>query len=283
MCVSPCQAAYTFDAGPNAVIYTLKEHKLDVLACLLRHFPPADGVSLDTFVAKPGLGAEAAAHSVPAALDCSPEDASPGAVRHVYITKVRRTQRRSRLRSNRRVTPTPYLARLHSSSNSPCSFSLSFRSHRGKIASCSRSRVEGRGSWRTRRPSPTWRPASHGRTREVGLPCKEGRSEGRSEGEGAGARPSPRPSPRVCGEDRTVSFARLRRGPRARLRPTSHVGNRNRRCTLCAPDRRSPGAAPRIPGTMKKIWIAATYCACFTALGLCIASLGCVASDGRSP
>jgi diphosphomevalonate decarboxylase len=33
-------AGYTFDAGPNAVIFTLKKDAAHVLAVLLAHFPP---------------------------------------------------------------------------------------------------------------------------------------------------------------------------------------------------------------------------------------------------
>eukprot|EP01052_Picozoa_sp_SAG31_P033430 SAG31_NODE_3777_length_3892_cov_2.842605_2_plen_265_part_00 len=36
-----CIAAYTFDAGPNAVIYCLEEHMHELLANLLALFPPA--------------------------------------------------------------------------------------------------------------------------------------------------------------------------------------------------------------------------------------------------
>ncbi|KNC96337.1 diphosphomevalonate decarboxylase [Spizellomyces punctatus DAOM BR117] len=37
------RAAYTFDAGPNAVLYILKEHVPEVLALVNRFFPPPEG------------------------------------------------------------------------------------------------------------------------------------------------------------------------------------------------------------------------------------------------
>jgi diphosphomevalonate decarboxylase len=38
-------AGYTFDAGPNAVIYTLAPHAPTVLAALLSHFPASSDVA----------------------------------------------------------------------------------------------------------------------------------------------------------------------------------------------------------------------------------------------
>ena len=39
----PMQAAYTFDAGPNAVIYALSSEIPQLLAFLLHFFPPSAG------------------------------------------------------------------------------------------------------------------------------------------------------------------------------------------------------------------------------------------------
>jgi len=72
----PIKAAYTYDAGPNAVIYTLKENVKDIIELVVKYFPQAgqfkdpfglfgkDGVQgkvvdgFNTAVAKPfGVGA----------------------------------------------------------------------------------------------------------------------------------------------------------------------------------------------------------------------------------
>lgn len=87
-------AGYTFDAGPNAVIFALRQDAAQVLAVLLSHFPaPATAGAGAPFVsgsALAGLQAEAEAllPGLPAALACPAGAAQPGGVRHVYATTV---------------------------------------------------------------------------------------------------------------------------------------------------------------------------------------------------
>jgi diphosphomevalonate decarboxylase len=56
-------AAYTFDAGPNAVIYSTKATEPELLRWILYFFPPAHGQALEDYCAKPALLATAGVHS----------------------------------------------------------------------------------------------------------------------------------------------------------------------------------------------------------------------------
>ena len=82
------QAAYTFDAGPNAVVYTRAEDVPAVLAMMLQHFPPPEGTPVSTFVSRPDVAEAASAAEGPEALRCKEGGASPGAVQKVYVSTV---------------------------------------------------------------------------------------------------------------------------------------------------------------------------------------------------
>ena len=81
------QAAYTFDAGPNAVIYVRREHVAHVLAVLLNHFPAADDSAIVT--PRADLVASVRATPVPASLVCDADRVLHGAIGHIYHTSVR--------------------------------------------------------------------------------------------------------------------------------------------------------------------------------------------------
>lgn len=91
-------AGYTFDAGPNAVIFTTKDHAATVLAALLDHFPaplePDAGAAFGAgggYVSSPELAAAATSliPSLPPSVACPPGGkAEPGSVRHIYVTSV---------------------------------------------------------------------------------------------------------------------------------------------------------------------------------------------------
>jgi diphosphomevalonate decarboxylase len=83
------RVGYTFDAGPNAVLFTLRNWAPEVLAVMLSHFPPNELVA-QPFVDDQTLLQKAleAAASLPPTLICSSSNIASGSVRHIYVTSV---------------------------------------------------------------------------------------------------------------------------------------------------------------------------------------------------
>ncbi len=83
-------AGYTFDAGPNAVLFTESAAVAAALLAALRaHFPPAEPAGWATGSTLAEIEAAAAAGApLAAALACAPADAAPGALAHVYATEI---------------------------------------------------------------------------------------------------------------------------------------------------------------------------------------------------
>jgi len=79
---------YTFDAGPNAVLITLKQHMPMVLAAVNAHFPPRRPIE-DTMRSKPEVIAAARAAALPPALAANyPLAPQRDAVGYIYHTDV---------------------------------------------------------------------------------------------------------------------------------------------------------------------------------------------------
>lgn len=80
------RAGYTFDAGPNAVVYTLAEYLPEVTALLLKFFPPAEGQELKDYINK-SIDTTSLALD-PALLEaCQGKTPQPGMVKYFYQTQ----------------------------------------------------------------------------------------------------------------------------------------------------------------------------------------------------
>ena len=74
-----------FDAGPNAVVYTLEEYLPEVTALLLKFFPPARGQDMKDYVNKP---VDASVTLDPALIKaCEGKTPQPGTVKYFYQTQ----------------------------------------------------------------------------------------------------------------------------------------------------------------------------------------------------
>lgn len=82
------RAAYTFDAGPNAVIYTLDAHVDDLLAMAALHFPAPNGNN-DKYCNAPQRLSAAPAVSAELAARYAATGHAPraGDVKYVFVTK----------------------------------------------------------------------------------------------------------------------------------------------------------------------------------------------------
>lgn len=81
------RAAYTFDAGPNAVLYTLEEYAVEVGALMLHYFPATGG----DYVNNPGFAEAIQSYQLDPVLleatDKTGRTPQPGDVKMMYYTK----------------------------------------------------------------------------------------------------------------------------------------------------------------------------------------------------
>jgi diphosphomevalonate decarboxylase len=81
------RAAYTFDAGPNAVLYCLKPHLVELTALILRYFPSES----ESYLSRPDWCPVAANVVLDPALTAACDAVMPGcaaALQHIYITRI---------------------------------------------------------------------------------------------------------------------------------------------------------------------------------------------------
>ena len=81
------RVGYTFDAGPNAVLFATEEHMSMVIASVLHAFPPPPATAA-AFVNKPELERAAQTNGVPPGLPSKFRALAPGAIKYVYATGI---------------------------------------------------------------------------------------------------------------------------------------------------------------------------------------------------
>ncbi|KAL9181523.1 hypothetical protein ACHAXT_010328 [Thalassiosira profunda] len=85
------RAAYTFDAGPNAVLYTLEKHQVELLALVLRYFPAQSSDLVGEYVNNADLAKQALGFELDASLVTAVEKTGSvhehGDVKMVYCTR----------------------------------------------------------------------------------------------------------------------------------------------------------------------------------------------------
>ena len=86
--VGSIQAAYTFDAGPNAVIYCKEAHAVELAALFLHYFPTTTAAD---YLNRPELLGSATQHTLDAnilaACDRVASVHEPGQVQRMYYTR----------------------------------------------------------------------------------------------------------------------------------------------------------------------------------------------------
>ena len=85
------RAAYTFDAGPNAVLYTLDKYVVELLALILKYYPARSNDSVEDYVSSKSLAKEALTFELDPSLIAAVEKTcrvhEHGDVKMVYCTR----------------------------------------------------------------------------------------------------------------------------------------------------------------------------------------------------